>query len=165
VTNLKEHVQFFAAEIGLDWADKKHDLWIQSAAGGKPEHLVIDQTPEALHEWVAKVRTRFANERIAIAVETSRGAVISALGAYDFIVLFPINLQMLCSYRKAFCVSGAKDDRTDAMLLEEYLRFHRAKLRPLEPDTELTRKLAGLAENRRDLVDERTRLVNQLHSL
>ena len=155
----------FAATIGLDWADKKHDLWIQPAAGGKPEHLVIDQTPEALHEWVAKVRARFANERIAIAIETSRGAVISALGAYDFIVLFPINPGMLCSYREAFCVSGAKDDRTDAMLLEEYLRFHRAKLRPLEPDTELTRKLAGLVENRRDLVDERTRLVNQLHSL
>jgi transposase len=35
----------------------------------------------------------------------------------------------------------------------------------LNPDTELTRKLAGLVENRRDLVDERTRLVNQLHSL
>jgi transposase len=155
----------FAATIGLDWADKKHDLWIQPAAGGKPEHLVIDQTSEALHEWVAKVRTRFANERIAIAIETSRGAVISALGTYDFIVLFPINPAMLCSYREAFCVSGAKDDRTDAMLLEEYLRFHRAKLRPLEPDTELTRKLAGLVENRRDLVDERTRLVNQLHSL
>ncbi|SRR6266851_2077614 len=155
----------FAATIGLDWADKKHDLWIQAAAGGKPEHLVIPQTPEALHEWVAQVRARFVNERIAIAIETSRGAVISALGAYDFIVLFPINPGMLCSYREAFCVSGAKDDRTDAMLLEEYLRLHAVKLRPLEPDTELTRKLAALVENRRGLVDERTRLVNQLHSL
>jgi transposase len=155
----------FAATIGLDWADKKHDLWIQAAAGGKPEHLVIDQTPEALHEWVAKVRSRFGNARIAIAIETTRGAVISALAAYDFIVLFPINPSMLCSYRQAFCVSGAKDDRTDAMLLEEYVRLHGAKLRSLEPDTELTRKLAGLVENRRGLVDERTRLVNQLHSL
>jgi transposase len=34
----------------------------------------------------------------------------------------------------------------------------------LEPDTELTRKLAGLVQNRRRLVDERTRLVNQLHA-
>lgn len=155
----------FAATIGLDWADKKHDLWIQAAAGGKPEHVVIKQTPEALHEWVAKMRERFSNERIAIAIETSRGAVISALGAYDFIVLFPVNPGSLCKYREAFCVSGAKDDRTDAMLLEKYVRLHAAKLRPLEPDTELTRKLAGLVENRRGLVDERTRLVNQLHSL
>jgi transposase len=155
----------FAATIGLDWADKKHDLWIQPSDGSKPQHQVIAQTPEALHEWVAQMRARFPKGRIAIALETSRGAVIAALGAYDFIVLFPLNPSMICSYRAAFCVSGAKDDQTDAMLQEEYLRLHWAKLRPLEPDTELTRKLAGLVENRRGLVDERTRLVNQLHSL
>jgi len=155
----------FAATLGLDWADQKHDLWIQAATGGKPEHQVIQQTPEALHEWVAKIRARFPQGRLAIAIETSRGAVISALAAYDFLVLFPINPAMLCSYRQAFCVSGAKDDRTDSMLLEEYVRLHGAKLRPLEPDTELTRQLGGLVENRRGLVDERTRLVNQLHSL
>ena len=155
----------FAATLGLDWADKKHDLWIQASDGGKPEHRVIDQTPEALHQWVAQMRLRFPNRPIAIAIETTRGAVISALGAYDFIVLFPINPALLCNYRAAFCASGAKDDRTDAMLLEEYLRLHMAKLRPLEPDTELTRKLAALVENRRGLVDDRTRLVNQWHSL
>jgi transposase len=35
----------------------------------------------------------------------------------------------------------------------------------MEPDTELTRTLAGLVEARRQLVDERTRLVEQLHSI
>jgi transposase len=37
-------------------------------------------------------------------------------------------------------------------------------LRALEPDTQLTRKLGGLTEARRRLVDDRTRLVNQMHS-
>jgi hypothetical protein len=32
----------FAATIGLDWADQKHDLWIQAASGGKPEHLILE---------------------------------------------------------------------------------------------------------------------------
>src|SRR3989442_1772817 len=125
----------FAATIGLDWADQKHDLWIQSASGGPPEHLILEQTPEAIHGWVAEMGQRFPNQRIAIAVETSRGAIIYALQTYSFIVLFPINPKMLCSYREAFCVSGAKDVRTDAMLLEEYVRFHFAKLRALQPDT------------------------------
>jgi len=154
----------FAATIGLDWADRKHDLWICPASQAKPEHLRLDQTPAALHEWVAKLRERFANQPVAIAVETSRGPVISALMAYDFIVLFPVNPKSLKDYRAAFCISGAKSDRTDAMLLEELVRLHRDKLKALEPDTPLTRKLAGLVENRRHLVDERTRLVNQLHS-
>ena len=154
----------FAATIGLDWADKKHDLWIRPADGTKSEHKQLPQTPETLHEWVAQLRQRFHNRPVALAIETSRGAVLSALLAYDFIVIFPINPKALKDYRAAFCVSGAKDDRSDAMLLEEWVRLHRDKLQALQPDTELTRKLKGLTENRRRLVDERTRLVNQLHA-
>ena len=153
----------FAATIGLDWADQKHDLWLRPADGSKAEHIRLEQTPEALHEWVAKLRVRFGNRPVAIGVETSRGPVISALMAYDFIVIFPVNPKALKDYRAAFSVSGAKSDRTDAELLEEFIRLHREKLKALEPDTELTRKLAGLVENRRRLVDERTRIVNQLH--
>jgi transposase len=154
----------FAATIGLDWADQKHDLWIHPADGSKAQHLQLEHTPEALHEWVAQLRKRYDNRPVAIAVETSRGPVVSALLAYDFIVIFPVNPKALKDYRAAFAVSGAKDDRTDAQLLEEFLRLHRDRLRALAPDTELTRKLGGLVENRRRLVDERTRLINQLHS-
>jgi transposase len=154
----------FAATIGLDWADQKHDLWLRPAEGAKAEHLRLAQTPEALHEWAAKLGERFGHRRVALGIETSRGPVISALLAYDFIVFFPINPKALKDYRAAFSVSGAKDDRTDAMLLEEFIRLHRDKLRALEPDTELTRKLGGLTEVRRRLVDERTRVVNQVHS-
>lgn len=154
----------FAATIGWDWADQKHDLWIHPADGSKAEHLQLPQTPEALHEWVAKLRERFGNRPVALGIETSRGAVISAFLAYDFLSLFSINPKALKDYRAAFSVSGAKDDRTDAMLLEELIRLHRDKLKALQPDTQLTRTLAGLVEIRRRLVDERTRLVNQLHS-
>ena len=159
-----ETEKIFVATIGLDWADKKHDLWLRAAGAGKAEHVLIDHTPERLHEWVAELRRRFPQGHIALAVETSRGPVIHALQVYDFIVIYPVNPKALCSYREAFCVSGASDDRTDAMLLEEYVRLHQAKLKALEPDTELTRRLAGFIEKRRQLVDERTRLVNQLHS-
>jgi transposase len=164
IINIMNNATDFAATVGLDWADKKHDLWLRPADGAKAEHLRLEQTPEALHEWVAKIRQRFGNRRLAVAVETSRGPVISALMAYDFIVLFPVNPKALKSYRDAFAVSGAKDDRTDAQLLEEWVRLHPDKLRALEPDTELTRQLAGLVENRRHLIDERTRLVNQIHA-
>ena len=60
----------FAATIGLDWADQKHDLWIRPADGGKAQHLRLEQTPEAIHEWVAKLRERFANRPIALGIET-----------------------------------------------------------------------------------------------
>jgi transposase len=155
----------FAATVGWDWADKKHDLWLHPSDGSKSEHLNLAQTAEGVHEWVAKLRERFQAQPVAVCLETSRGPVISALLAYDFIVLFPVNPKALKNYRAAFSVSGAKDDRSDAMLLEEYVRLHRDKLRALEPDTVETRTLAGLVETRRQWVDERTRLVEQLHSV
>jgi transposase len=155
----------FAATIGWDWADTKHDLSLRASGAAKSESMQLSQTPEALHEWVAKLRARFPEQSVAIAIETSRGPVISALQTYDFIVIYPINPKALASYRAAFSVANAKGDTSDAHLLEEYVRLHRDKLKALRPDTVLTRTLAGLVETRRQLVDERTRLVEQLHSV
>jgi transposase len=154
----------FAATIGLDWADTHHDLWLQPADGSKPEHVILDQQPEALHPWIAQLRARFNNQPIAFAIETSRGPIISALLGYDFITVFPINPKALSSYRDSFRVSGAKDDRSDSRLLEQNLRHYMDQLKPLCPDTVLTRQLAGLVEKRRALVNLRTQLVNQVHA-
>jgi transposase len=153
----------FAATIGLDWADQKHDIWL-CPRDGKPEHQVVEQTPEAVHQWVAKLRERVPSGKIAIGIETTRGAIIYALMAYEFIVFYPVNPKALASYREAFKVSGAKDDRTDAQLLEEMVRCHREHLRPLQPQDSITRTLMGLTEKRRHLVEGRTAAVNQCHT-
>lgn len=153
----------FVATIGLDWADEKHDIWL-CPKEGQPEHQIIEQTPEAVHAWVGKLRERFASGQIAIAIETTRGAIIYALQAYDFVVFYPVNPKALASYREAFKVSGAKDDRTDAQLAEELVRCHREHLRPLQPQDAGTRTLLGLTEKRRRLVDTRTTVVNQCHA-
>jgi len=81
----------FKATIGLDWADQKHDLWIHPADGSKPQPLQLEQTPEAVHQWVAQMHERFGSGALAIAVETSRGPILSALRAYDFIVVYAVN--------------------------------------------------------------------------
>src|SRR6266404_2587251 len=158
-----ENPKNFVATIGLDWADQKHDVWIRPREG-KPEHQIIEHTPEALHEWVAKLRTRFPQGQIALALETSRGAVVYALMVYEFIVLYPINPKALCSYREAFKVSGAKDDLTDSRLVEDMLSKNLEQLRPLKPQDEHTRTLAGLTEKRRQLVNHRTGAVNECHA-
>lgn len=40
-------INLFAAHIGLDWADKKHDVCVQFNNGERVFH-VIEHTPEAL---------------------------------------------------------------------------------------------------------------------
>src|SRR5688572_11111444 len=133
----------FKATLGLDWADRQHDIWIRPADGSKPVHRRVEHSAEALHEWVAQLRARFPEGRVALGIETSRGPVISALLAYDFIVIFPINPKALKNYRDCFGVSGAKSDDADARLIEEYVRLHGEKLKPLQPDDTLTRQIGG----------------------
>jgi hypothetical protein len=51
----------YAAYLGIDWADAKHDLCLLDAGSGEKTHLVIKHTPEAIAEYVTSLRTRLTN--------------------------------------------------------------------------------------------------------
>ncbi len=160
-----EQPAHFAAFIGLDWSDQKHDLCLVDTATGAQELSVIKQTPESLAEWALALRTRFRGERIAVCLEQSRGPVIYALMKYDFITLYPINPKTLARFREAFSPSRAKDDPQDAQYLVELLIHHRDRLKAWLPDDEKTRTLQLLVEHRRRLVGDQTRISNRLTAL
>ncbi|HKQ33892.1 MAG TPA: IS110 family transposase [Nitrospiraceae bacterium] len=154
-----------AACVGLDWADQQHLICLQATQSSQVESKRLDQKPDALHEWIAQLRVRFAGARIGIAIEQSRGAVIHALMMYEFLLIYPINPKALARYREAFRVSGAKDDPSDAELLMDLLRLHRNRLRSWLPDSVETRRLQILTEYRRKLVNTRIRHTNRITSL
>jgi transposase len=64
--------------------------------------------------------------------------------------------------RKAFFSRGAKSDPGDTDLLLELVRCHADRLRVWQPDDARTRQIQMLSEQRRKLVDDRTRLTNRL---
>jgi len=152
------------AYIGLDWADARHSVHLQTAEG-KIEHFELEQKPAVLHEWVAQLQQRFGGGKIAVALEQRKGAVIHALLMYDCFVLYPINPKALARYREAFTTSGAKDDPMDSELLLDLVVRHRDKLRAWVPDTVDSRKLQALCEQRRKLVNQRVALTNRITSL
>jgi transposase len=155
----------YAAFVGLDWADKKHDCCLVDAATGGKEFSVIKHTPQAIQEWATGLRQRFAGRAVAVALEQSRGPLIFALLKYDFLVLFPINPSTLARFREAFSTSRAKDDPTDAEYAVELLIHHRNRLKVWLPDDEKTRTLQYLVEHRRRVVSDRTRISNRLTAL
>ena len=155
----------YAAFIGLDWADKKHDICLVDAATGKKEFSVIKHTPQAIQEWATGLRNRFGGRTVAVALEQSRGPLIFALLKYDFLVLYPINPTTLARYREAFSPSRAKDDPTDAEYGVELLIHHRDRLKAWLPDDEKTRTLQYLVEHRRRVVSDRTRASNRMTAL
>ena len=151
--------------VGLDWGDTRHAVQLQLVDGGPIEQLELEQKPDVLHAWVAQLRQRFHGRPVGIAVEQRKGAVMHALMAYDFLVLFPVNPKALARYREAFRTSGAKDDPTDAALLLDLLRKHRDQLRVWRPDTVEARTLQSLCEQRRKLVNHRVAVTNRMTSL
>lgn len=155
----------FAAFVGIDWADKEHDLCLRDAASDRLERAKLKQTPEAIAAWAAQLRARYGGRPIAVCLEQSRGPLIYALLKYDFFTLFPVPPKTLQKYREAFAPSRAKDDPTDAALLLELLVTHRDRLRPWRPDDERTRTLQLLVEHRRRLIGDRTRVSNRLTAL
>jgi len=85
-----------AAFVGIDWADKKHDIVLCAAAGNAQfDHRRIDSQPEALIEWASEMQGRFGSQgRILVCLEQSRGTLIYFLmgyGVLNSIQLIPNN--------------------------------------------------------------------------
>ncbi len=151
-----------AAFVGVDWGDQEHAFCILPLDGRLASHGTLKQHPESISAWVAQLRQRFGGRPVAICLEQSRGALMFALMQYDFLLLCPINPAQLAAYRKALHPSGAKDDPRDAELAARFLRDHSDQMRVWRPDDEISRSLRMLSEQRRDWVEQRVALENQL---
>src|SRR5215207_3827928 len=154
----------FAAFIGIDWADRKHDVCLSVAGSDKRERLVLEHRPALIRDWAERLRERFGGARIAVCLELTQGPIVSALLEHDFFVLFPVQPTTLARYRSAFTTSRAKDDPTDAEYALELLLKHPEKLTRLEPESVPMRSLRELGESRRGLVGDRVRLTNRITS-
>src|SRR5437773_542765 len=89
--NMDQIENDYAAFIAIDWADQKHAFSLQVAGHIKKETGTLEQKPEVIGAWMAKLRERFGGRPIAVAVEQSRGALIHALLSYEFIIIYPLH--------------------------------------------------------------------------
>ena len=60
VTNLE-----YAAFVGIEWADRRHDVCLQSSGRSKREFSVLAHRPESLKRWSGSAAT--AHARVACA--------------------------------------------------------------------------------------------------
>ena len=107
-------------------------------------------------------------ERVSVAIEVPRGAIVEGLVERGFHV-FAINPKQLDRFRDRHSVAGAKDDRRDAFVLADALRTDQPSFRRLrldEPQLLLLRELSRAEEM---LLEEfrrsANRLRDQLHRL
>jgi transposase len=150
--------------LGIDWADQKHRWAMRIDRETRIQHGELEHTPEAVEQFVSGLALNYPGQRVAVALEQSRGALIFMLGKYEHLVLYPVHPNALDHYRKSVYPSGAKSDPVDAALILDLLYTHPERLRPFHPDTVETRTLQLLVEARREAVDDKTRYVNRLTS-
>lgn len=153
----------FAAYVGIDWADKKHDLCLRIPEDNVEEFDVIPHQANAIDDWLKALHQR-VNGPIAVALELDKGPLVSALQKVDFVVIYPVNPSTLAKYREAFTPSRAKDDPTDAALAVDLILRHPERFKPLRPQSSQMRALATLVEQRRQLVAEKVRITNRLRA-
>jgi len=159
--NLAEGPEY-AALAAIDWADRKHFFQIGQADGKQVKSGKIDNTPEAIEEWVVGLEKQYEGRPIAVAIEQRRGAVVTMLAKYSILHIYPIHPLSLAKYRETWYPSHSKSDPGDTKLLWEMLAKHPERLDCLKPQEEPIRLLQGLTENRRELVDQKTAVSNRL---
>ena len=149
--------------VGIDWADAKHDICLLLSGEDEARHVQIENTPEALHDWVLKLIEEFgAQGNIYVATEKARGALLYTLMQYPQLTLFPLN-----SKATGKTARGPAGRRSQKRLLglppEAELVKHFHHLLPVwRPDDVLTRKLAALCEGRRKAVNTRIGLGQEI---
>src|SRR5204862_7704873 len=77
--------------IGLDRSDRKADLNLIVTRTGNAQKQSVATSPEALHDWLARLRQDHPQERVAICLEQPAANLIVFLETYSWITLYAIN--------------------------------------------------------------------------
>jgi hypothetical protein len=158
---MKDIKKKFSIFVGLDWANKKHDVCVQVGDSAKRSFEVISHSPDSIDTWLKELHLK-SKGNIAVAVELTKGPIVYALQKYSFVTVFPIHGLTLSQYRKALYPSGAKDDPMDAELALDMMLNYPNKVKPLKPSSDDCRTLSLLVEHRRSLVDDKRSNANKL---
>jgi transposase len=150
--------------VGIDWADKEH-AFAAKTPDGKLHQGTFKHNAKAIKEWLEYWTTRFPNLQIDVCIESSRGSLINAMRECKFVRIYPVNPYALWNFRAAFAHGGGKNDPVDARLILKFIQDNREHLRPLQTDSPETTELRELTRQRRELVEARVDLANQIGAL
>src|SRR4030095_2655500 len=155
--------------VGIDWGSQRHQVCVLDRDRRLVGERAVDHDGASLAQLVAWLWTLSAGqpERVSVAIEVPRGAMVEGLVERGFHV-FAIHPKHLDRFRDRHSVAGAKDDRRDAFVLADSLRtdrpsfpvLHIAHPPPLRLLGELSRREETLLE---DFRRSANRLRDQLH--
>jgi transposase len=145
---------------GVDWATRAHAVCVIDPDSSIRARFEIPNTGKSFAGLIKRlVKLQVAD----IAIERPDGPFVEALLDEGFTV-YVIPPRQLKALRTRYGSTGAKSDPGDAYVLADVLRSDKRRLKPLKPDSSETRALRALTRTRKDLVEARVGLMNQLRA-
>jgi transposase len=154
------HDSTIAGYAGVDWAVDAHAVCVVDGDGQVLVEFDVAHSAEGLGELCRRVERAGARR---VAIERPDGPVVEALldAGLEVVVVSSRSVKAL---RERYGTSGNKSDRSDAYVLADCLRTDGHRWRSLEPDSPATVTLRTHVRARKDLVETRVAVANQLRS-
>jgi transposase len=156
--------------VGIDWGSQRHQVCGLDRDRRLVGERAVDHDGASLAQLGAWLWTLSAGqpERVSVAIEVPRGAMVEGLGERGFHV-FAMHPKQLDRFRDRHSVAGAKDDRRDAFVLADALRTDQPSFRRLRLDAPPWLLLRELSRAEETLLEafrrSANRLREQLHRL
>src|SRR2546425_4788369 len=149
--------------VGIDWGSQQHQVCVLDRARRLVGARAVDHDGASLAQLAAWLWTLSVGQpqRVAVAIEVPRGAIVEGLLERGF-HLFAINPKQLDRFRDRHSVAGAKDDRRDAFVLADSVRTDRPSFRRLQLDEPQLLLLRELSRAEEMLLEEFRRSANRL---
>lgn len=151
--------------VGIDWADDHHDVAITDDSAQTLSKFQISHDSPGFTKLHAQLASfQLPPDQISVALETSRGLLVHELLRSGYLV-YAINPKSVNRYKDRYILSKAKSDPLDALALAHLLRTDRQRFKALRPFPEDYQLLDRLCQDLRKLVDEKSRISNQITSV
>ena len=149
--------------VGIDWGSEKHQICVLDRDRRRVGERVVDHDGASLAQLAAWLWSLSAGQpqRVAVAIEVPRGAIVEGLVERGFHV-FAINPKQLARFRDRHTMSGAKDDRRDAFVLADSVRTDQPRFRRLQLEDPQLLLLRDLSRAEETLLEDFRRSANRL---
>jgi transposase len=149
--------------VGIDWGSQQHQVCVLDRDRRQVGERVVDHDGASLArlaDWLWSVSAG-QPQRVAVAIEVPRGAVVEGLVERGFHV-YAINPKQLDRFRDRHSVAGAKDDRLDALVLADSVRTDQPRFRRVQLDEPQLLRLRELSRAEETLLEDFRRCTNRL---
>lgn len=145
--------------VGLDWGGEGHAISLVDARRRRVADFEVGASFRDMEQLVQRLRT--FGTVAGIAIEATRHPIVGYLLSQGF-TIYPVNPKQSKSWRESNSVAGSKSDQRDGYVLAVELARRHESLRPLTQQDPVAAELAGLCEKVRDLIEQRTALIQRL---